>query len=178
MSVAMLQANPGYERWKPPGAPGEMRPSAHLLWDQFRKHPWSACVISRCSALLWFRMHAAIKNTACSSHPGRDSISDDRNAILHRLDDSLLLGACELWVHRQRENLGCVFFCHREVSLVVAEGAIGFLQVKRDRVMNTRTDARCLQAVLQPITILYPYHVKVIDCPSPPWLNWKDHSIH
>ena len=60
---------------------------------------------------------------------------------------------------------------------MVSKAAIGFLQMERDGVMNTRTDTRCLQIILQPLSILYPYHVEVIDCSRPRWLEWEHHSI-
>ena len=35
--------------------------------------------------------------------------------------------------------------------------------MKRDRVVNARADARCLQTLLQPVPILYPHNIDVID---------------
>ena len=43
---------------------------------------------------------------------------------------------------------GATLLSYREVSSVVAEGAIRLLQVKRDWVVDARTDARSLQIVL------------------------------
>src|ERR1700692_3417633 len=71
-----------------------------------------------------------------------EEISDDFH---HTLD--LCVG--QFGINRQAQTFARGFFCHREITRLVAEAGVTFLQVQRQRIMQRAADAAGVEMFLQ-----------------------------
>ncbi len=90
-----------------------------------------------------------------------------QNELVYFLNHLTLLVDLQLGVYRQGENLCCGPFRDREIPFLVSEVLIGLLQMKRDRVVNTRANACGRELVLDTLSVRNPYHIEVVDRSGP-----------
>src|SRR5207245_6281118 len=90
-----------------------------------------------------------------------------QNELVYFLKHLTLPVDFQLRVHRQGKNLLCNPLRDREVPLLEAEVLIGLLQMKRDGIVDARSNAPFSEVGLEFVVALYADHVEVINAFSP-----------
>src|SRR2546425_1949278 len=92
----------------------------------------------------------------------------------HAGNDPLLLLKREAGEHRERKHLGRCLLGDWEVTPTEAETLVGLREVKRDRVVDARSDACGGQVLLEGLPIRDPHHIEMVDRSRPGRDVWKD----
>ena len=79
----------------------------------------------------------------------------------------LLLLPGELGEHREGDHLGGGLLGDRQVTRTEAQRLVGLREVKRDRVVDARSDAGGGQILLESVTVRDPHHVEMVDRSRP-----------
>src|SRR6266513_3502953 len=85
----------------------------------------------------------------------------------HHGDYVALLLVGELGKHRERKHLGGCLLGNREIARTEAERIIGLREMKRDRVVDARSDARGSQILLKLLPVSDPNNVEVVNRSRP-----------
>src|SRR5207245_2880394 len=92
----------------------------------------------------------------------------------HASNDPLLLLKREAGEHRERKHLGRCLLGDWEVTPTEAESLVGLREVKRDRVVDARSDAGGGQVRLEELAVCDPHYIEMVDRSRPGWNVWKD----
>src|SRR2546422_11337903 len=84
-----------------------------------------------------------------------------------RGDYAALLLRRELGEHGKRKHLGGGLLSDREVTRTEAQSLIGLREVKRDRVVDARSDASGGQVLLEKLPVRNLHHVEMVDRSRP-----------
>src|SRR2546422_5329603 len=91
-----------------------------------------------------------------------------------RGDYAALLLRRELGEHGKRKHLGGCLLGDREVTRTEAQRLIRLREVKRDRVVDARSNACGGEVLLEPLPILDPHHIEVEDRSRPERHVWQN----
>src|SRR2546425_12259912 len=91
-----------------------------------------------------------------------------------RGDYAALLLRRELGEHGKRKHLGGCLLGDREVTRTEAQSLIGLREVKRDWVVDARSDACGGQVLLEGVPVRDPHHVEMVDRTRPGRYVWED----
>src|SRR5713226_4081109 len=94
------------------------------------------------------------------------------------IDYTSTLVRAKLGIHWQRKNIRGNPFANRKGSCWILKMTVGFLQVKRNRIMNTSSNSRFGQILLKSFALPYANHIQVIDRPRRIRTERRHYTVH